>query len=149
MLVRTKILLASSATAILLGTATGAIAERRGPGPGSMDSMFEQLDADGNGKVTREEATAFRDQKFTEFDQDGSGELNFNEYSAMIASLQKDRLRSGFDRQDADKDGGLSKEELASRLDRMFSWMDKNDDGAVERTEMRGPHGHGEHPSKD
>jgi Ca2+-binding EF-hand superfamily protein len=145
MMNRTKILLAVSAATVLIGAAGGAVAHRsdwHGDRSQRGAMMFERLDTDNDGKVTRAEAEAYRDSKITEFDKDNDGALNQAEYTAMMQSMMAEHMQRRFERRDADGDGKLSPSEMSSRMDRMFKHMDENGDGAIERSEM-GNRGHG------
>ena len=139
--IRTKIVLTTSAAIVMFGAASAAVAHRsgdkdKGERHSRGEMMFEMLDADKDGKVTRAEAEGFRDQKLVEFDVDKDGALNQAEYTAMVNAMMADHIKRRFERQDADKDGKLDKTEVAGRMAKMFDWMDTNDDGAIDRDEM-------------
>ena len=137
---RTKVVLGVSAATVLLASAGAAVAHR-GDWNGKNvrgEMVFEMLDANKDGKVTREEAETYRDQRIQQFDADKDGELNKAEYTAMVQDMMKKFIEERFDRQDADGSGTVNKTELTGRMDRMFDHLDKNGDGAVERTELRG-----------
>ncbi len=143
---RTKIIMAASAATIFLGAAAGAVAHRSDRSAGMQergDMMFDRLDTNKDGKITRAEADAYRDQQFVEFDANKDGDLNLAEYTAMVNAIMAERIQRRFERQDSDNNGSLNKHELSDRLTRMFDYMDRNGDGAVERDEVRrGRHGH-------
>lgn len=145
MMNRTKVLLAVSAATVLIGAASGAVAHRNdwdGHRSQRGAAMFEKLDADNDGKVTRAEAEAYRNRQIAAFDQDKDGALNQAEYTAMVQAMMAERTQRRFERQDKDSDGKLTPAEMSERMDRMFEHMDENGDGAIERGEMGKP-GHG------
>lgn len=138
---RTKILIASIGGALALGMTGGAVAGKYKDGDhrGPMSAIMAMVDSDGDGKITRAEADAFRDSQMAKFDTDGDGSLNADEYIAMREDFRRQMMQARFKSQDENGDGKLSKEELGDRVDRMFEWMDRNDDGVIEGDEMR-PH---------
>ena len=142
MMKRTKVLLAVSAVTVLVGAAGGAVADKAGK-YNRGEAIFTKLDADKDGKVTRAEAEAYRDQQIVQFDADKDGELNQAEYTAMVNAMMADRLQKRFERKDTDNSGTLNKDELSARIDRMFEHLDQNKDGAVEKTELKGMKRHG------
>jgi Ca2+-binding EF-hand superfamily protein len=144
---RNKILIASIGGALALGLTSAAVAGKshhdRG---GHKQAIFGMMDADGDGKITRAEADAYRDDRMAKFDTDGNGSLNPDEYIAMMEDFRRQMMLVKFNRSDADGDGVLSKDEVGSRADRMFQHMDRNDDGVIEQDEMkrRGKHRDGD-----
>ncbi len=153
---------------LLLATAAVPLAaqdtDAPGPGPDAapMMPMFEAFDADGDGKVTKEEVDAYRANRFAEVDADGNGEVSLEEFKAEAVARAEERAAEMFARLDADGDGVLSRDVLESNdrrgamAGRMFDRLDTDGDGAVSkeeveaammrRAEMHGPgKGRGEH----
>ncbi|WP_170558462.1 EF-hand domain-containing protein [Ruegeria atlantica] len=99
---------------------------------------FQQLDANGDGQVTKEEMQAHRNQRFTNADTDGDGQLSVEEMQAAGQQKVNDRVTKMFERNDANKDGFLSEDELPKprRADKMFDRIDANDDGAISEEEF-------------
>ncbi|RBW63060.1 EF-hand domain-containing protein [Ruegeria sp. A3M17] len=99
---------------------------------------FQQLDANGDGQVTKEEMQAHRNQRFTNADTDGDGQLSVEEMQAAGQKKANDRVTKMFERNDANKDGLLSEDELPKprRADKMFDRIDANEDGAISEEEF-------------
>jgi len=110
--------------------------------------MMAVIDTNGDGKVTRAEADAFRDGQFAKFDADGNGSLNQDEYIAMAEDFRHQMMLVRFKRHDANGDGAISKDEMSGHMGMMFEHMDRNDDGVIDQSEMRRGH-HGRHHDDD
>jgi Ca2+-binding EF-hand superfamily protein len=113
---RVSILLAGTAIAFGLGAAALA---QTGPGsksPGGdrfRTQLFERLDADKDGRITKAEYDAARAAEFKTADKDGDGFLSKEEFAA-----HGDQRRGAF-------------------VDRMFARLDKNGDGRLTADELR------------
>lgn len=148
---KTKVLIGAGALAALVAAGGTAIAEGRsgghhgGPGGHGMMFMMEQVDADGDGKVTRAEVESWRKQKLAAFDKDGDGNLSLAEFKPLFAEMMSQPAVRAFQRLDRDGDGKITEAEQMQPMDRMFAKMDRNDDDALEAGEMhrerRGRHG--------
>ncbi|QCP85089.1 calcium-binding protein [Cereibacter sphaeroides] len=123
---------------------TGAAAQT----PGAM--FLEQWDADGDGRVTLEEARSRRADLFDTFDSDGDGALGPQELAdmgAMRAALQEANraatgrpFRAGASgaagtggpvHLDLDGDGRVSQDEFVGSTGSWFAWRDRDGDGAL------------------
>lgn len=109
-----------------------------GPGP---RFSFQELDADGNGEVTREEMQAHRAARFAEADSDGDGKLSLEEMQAQAQKRAAERAANMLKRLDTDGDGALSPEEMPGprregRMDRMFEHMDQDESGGISEQEF-------------
>lgn len=108
---RITVLLAG--TAIAFGLGAGASAQTgpgtKGPNPGERfrTQMFERLDADKDGKITKAEFGASYAERFKAADKDGDGVLTKEEFAAF-----GDQRRGAF-------------------VDRIFTRLDKNNDGKL------------------
>lgn len=102
--------------------------------------MFEMMDLNKDGEITKEEAETAGAQRFSEADADGDGFISPEEMQARMAARIEDRQKALFEHKDTDKDGRLSQEEMTGgeggkRLERMFDRLDANDDGKITRAE--------------
>lgn len=149
--------IAALATAIVLGAAAGQPATAQGLGPaGRVD--FAQIDADGDGQITRAEAQAYRDsrmgERFATIDRDGDGAVSREELQTAPAARFAARM---LDRFDADGNGSISEAELLAgaaarreaRQGDLFDRLDGDANGVVTQEEFaemrdaRGRHGWG------
>lgn len=145
---KNTVLMAALGTAILVGTGAQGIAQAMGGGMGMMgmggDGMrpdFQELDADGDGRLTRAEMEKYRQARFAKADTDGDGKLSRAEIDAQIAARQAAMRERMLDRmigwRDVDGDGMLSPDEMrADRGLRMFAGMDADRDGTISADEF-------------
>lgn len=137
----------TGALVVVVGTAGIASAHGKGygdrgaRGPG-MEKMFEQFDADADGKITKAEIEAFRTARFEAADTDGDGKLSQDELAAARDARRAARVQDMVERLDTDGDGLLSAEELAAAgpkrgPDAMFDRLDADEDGALTLEEMQ------------
>lgn len=138
-----RAVLISGVTAVALTvTALGAFAhekggkDRRGFGP---RINFEQMDANGDGLLTRAEMQAHAQARFAAADTDGDGNLSAAEMAAQAEREVSARMEKMIERRDENGDGVLSFEEMqppAKFADRMFDRLDENEDGALSQEEL-------------
>lgn len=128
----------------IAATSLPAVAQERGEGPrGPRGPMFqfEEIDANGDGKITQEEIDAHAAARFAEADTDGDGSVSAEEMVARMQAQRDERMQRGaermIERMDANDDGVLSADEMAPRnTERLFSRLDANDDGEITQAEM-------------
>ena len=125
-----------TAASIVLGfTAADARQGRGGERP-----SFEELDVNGDGKLTQEELDARSAARFSERDTDGNGALSREELLARAQEGAERRVDRILKRLDANEDGALSPEELAQARrgggNRFFARVDADDDGAISKEEF-------------
>lgn len=145
--------LAPAAGAALVAIAWGgaALADRwsgwapaGGPMGGMLGRMmFDQLDADGDGRVSRAEMEAYRAARLQNADKNGDGRLDQQEFEAFWLEVTRPARIRAFQFFDADADGVVTAAELQRPSDRMFARMDRDGDGFLvpmnpaERERMR------------
>jgi hypothetical protein len=136
---------ASVALATMVLTATGAPTFAQPvstmTGPEHSRKLMARLDADKDGKITREETEAARKQLFARLDRNGDGLVDEEEMDrarqAIIdrATMMETRLSMQWRNMDKDGDGKVSAEEFQSRTV-VFDLADRNGDGAVTAEEI-------------
>jgi len=149
------ILIAGLATAITLGglSIVEASSHKGGGHHGGMrmQHSFEELDSNGDGKITPEEMAGHMQARFDGADSDDDGALSRDELIARMTERRAERMAKYADhmieRHDANADGKLSMDEMrAERQGRMFKRVDTDGDGAISAgefarmREMRGKH---------
>lgn len=153
-----KTLTKLSSTALVggfvLALSTGAVLAKHHGMKGDMqqhgEKMFEMMDADNDGKVTREEMQAHRDARKAEADTNGDGKVSMEEFKVQARKKHEAHMDRMFSRMDQNGDGYLTDEDREGRPERgakMFDRMDKDGDGALTREEMQSMRKH--HGMKD
>lgn len=140
----TRLLLASGTLALGAAVFAGAsVADGWGRhhggghhGGGAM-RLFEQFDANQDGRLTQAEIDQVRQSRLAEFDQDGDGSLSLEEYQALWMDAMRERMVDRFQAHDDDGDGMITAEEFGQPFDRMVSRFDQNGDGEVTLDEVR------------
>ena len=106
-------------------------------GPQRMIRMFEAYDADKDGKLTQAEIDEGRAAQVTRFDADGDGALSLQEYEGLWLEAMRARMVDRFQALDEDGDGVVTQSEFAEPFARLVTFMDRNDDGALSRADMK------------
>lgn len=142
-----KVLIGVAAlTLVGTGVAAAKWQDHRRGGHAMAGKLFERADTNGDGALTLAEVTERYNAQFlkADADQDQSvnkaemisaieieaGERRFARFSGSIADRLMYRL-------DMDDSGDLSREELKNRVEKTFAFLDFNDDGKIERREIR------------
>ena len=134
-----------------IGIASAALAHNHGHDGGKgprAERVFQQMDTDGDGRVSREDARSFAIARFARVDADGDGQITKDERRAARKARRGERMA----RLDTDGDGMISKVEMsamaAERAERRFARMDADGDGFVSIAEAMAARGkRGEHGS--
>jgi len=116
---------------------------------------FNQVDKDGDGRITKDEraeAPPFFLSRFADADKDGNGLVTSDEWAEYMSSLSANRvsnpdemLRRLFDKNDENKDGRITQNEATSRFWKRVSSFDTNQDGEISEEEFRLGEGKREH----
>jgi Ca2+-binding EF-hand superfamily protein len=99
-------------------------------------SAFERIDTDADGVVTRAEFDAHIAARQAALDGNADGSVSFEEAAAFRAAQREERARERFARLDTDGDGVVSTAEASAGQERIFTFLDRNDDGAVSEDEL-------------
>jgi Ca2+-binding EF-hand superfamily protein len=123
-----------ASVAALLATSSLALAHGAGKG-------LARFDRDGNGAVTRSEMRTTEGERFDKIDTNHDGQLTADE----IQAAHREAAAAHFAAKDTDKDGKLSRAEVAKMPDPMFARLDANHDGFLTPDELAQGHaGHGQ-----
>jgi hypothetical protein len=97
-----------------------------------------RYDANNDGFVDRAEWNAGQDARFRQLDADKDGRLTKDELLANIRSDRRaERQENFFQRMDRDRDGFVSKAEFMAQADRNFARCDADKDGRINTAECR------------
>lgn len=129
-------------SAILIAGSAVVLAE---PGPrgfglkgmGGPERMIERLDINEDGKISKEEVDAVRDERFAKFDTDNSGGLSIEEIEAGREAEKQERRAERLSRIDTNGDQEISREEFGGRETRLFDRLDANEDGEISEDEIK------------
>src|SRR4051794_11671316 len=110
-----------------------------------LDNLFEQADADHDGKLTRTELDAFAADALKRFDKDGDGRLSLEEFQGLWLELTRPLEVRAFQFLDRNGEGKVTAQELQRPLDRLFDHLDRKGAGYVTEDELRGHGEPGEH----
>ncbi|MXN65778.1 calcium-binding protein [Stappia sp. GBMRC 2046] len=93
--------------------------------------MFEELDTDGDGSISREEFTARTAGRFASADTDNNGSITLEEFGAIWLDRADRRMVRAFQRFDRDGDLKISRQEADRFFGNLVARMDRNGDGAL------------------
>lgn len=157
-----KTVAALCVTALAIPLAAPAFADRGGgySGKGGFHRMgarmFEKADTNSDGAITLDEVNARMQERLSQADSDGDLSVTKSEIIAAIEQHADHRRAKRFsgtiaDRLvyhlDVDDNGSVTLSEVENRVGKLFALMDFNDDGKVEKAEIRRsmPHRAGRH----
>jgi hypothetical protein len=129
--------------------AAGAVLAQQGPmdgsrmGPGMGPRMsFEELDANGDGQITKDEMQAQAQARFKAVDTDGNGAISLEEMQAQARQRADAHAAEMFKQMDENGDGMISPDEMKGprradeMMDRMFSRADADKSGGISKEEF-------------
>jgi hypothetical protein len=108
---------------------------------------MSMADTDNDGRVSKDENTRHCEKMFGMMDANNDGYIDKDEAKKTGYDRKHGEGRCGMSMADTDNDGRVSKQEHAAHCDMMFSKMDANNDGYIDKDEAkkmrRKHHGHG------
>ena len=112
-------------------------------GPAMMGNMLEQLDADGDGRVTPDEMREGVSARMLEFDSDDDGTMTLEEFEAFHAAMIRNMVVDRFQALDENGDGRITDDEMRAPADRMERFQRLNDQRREmwQRRQDMGPQG--------
>ena len=124
--------------AVLAGLAAPASAQLGMGRMGGGGGWFEKADANRDGVVARAEFMSYRDGNFGQLDRNGDGVVSPADFPRLAKARPEafNRLTEALGSADANRDGAISRAELAQAPPVMFDRADSNRDGRVTRTEF-------------
>ena len=131
---------------VLCGWPLAPLAQDASKG-GGVDAQFKAMDANGDGRISREEHAAGAKKMFDTMDANKDGKVTASEMDAAQEKITGRKPAKG-DMTSAEKikvidtngDGVLSAEEHAAGSRSMFDKMDTNRDGYLSRDELEAGH---------
>ncbi|WP_417432169.1 EF-hand domain-containing protein [Kiloniella sp.] len=121
------------ASSIAFLTASAAFAA----GGGKWKNHFEKADTNGDGQITQQEIANVQATKFSQTDLNNDGSISLPEMQEAVARRIAERTKNKFSKMDADNSGGISTEEFNARIDKMIKRLDHNNDGVIDKKEIR------------
>lgn len=115
-------------------------------GPGMMgqgmgpQAFLEQYDTNKDGSLTQAEIDQARKDRLTKFDANKDGKLDLKEYEALWLDAHRQQMVRDFQRLDTDGDAIVTAEEYSKPLSKLVEMRDRNNDGKLNKDDMRRPH---------
>ncbi len=134
-----------NARALLSTAMMGALALGSTVWAGEGSDMFQQMDANKDGRISSQEHASGAAAMFARMDANKDGELMDGELMRMHHAMQQAHGMRGPDRSmammDANHDGEITAAEHAAGAAAMFARMDTNKDGRLKGDELQHDHG--------
>lgn len=103
-------------------------------------AFMDQYDTNKDGNLTQAEIDQARKDKLTKFDANKDGKLDLKEYEALWLDAHRQQLVRDFQRLDTDGDAIVTQDEYTKPFSKMVDAHDRNNDGKLNKDDMRGPH---------
>lgn len=153
-------LVAAGALATTLAACAPGFAQQASPEAGARGPMrmFQEMDANSDGRITAEEMRQRVAERFAAADANRDNALSLEEFRNAMPRRRADAppptdgrrarmVEMRFRMTDANADGRVTLDEMQATASAMFRGMDANSDGAVTREELpRRGHHHGMRP---
>ncbi len=99
--------------------------------------MLSRYDENGDRAITLDEVMTARGTQFKNFDVNNDGSLDLSEFEGLWLAEMRDRMVDRFQRHDSDGDGKVNAEDFSAKVAHMIERMDRNEDGKVDRSDMK------------
>jgi len=111
------------------------------------ETRFEEMDTNGDGKVSPDEHAAFASRMFARMDANGDGKVTAAEMTATHQKMAGKKTEKGeltstekIKKFDTNGDGVLTADEHAAAARTMFEKMDTDHDGYLTKAEVKAGH---------
>ena len=111
-----------------------------GGGHGPSAAMWDHMDTNKDGTITKEEISKLQRDQIAKFDTNGDGKLSLGEFQGLWTDRMKERIVDHFQAIDNNGDATVTLEEISRLTGRMTTMFDRNGDGTITTEEMRGGH---------
>ncbi|HUT51690.1 MAG TPA: hypothetical protein VM325_20365 [Alphaproteobacteria bacterium] len=112
MKLKTLAVLAIAAAALPVAASAETPASRKDQ---RVTRIFDRLDLNKDGKITRAELKQYREAQFKAADADGNGAINSIEMAAFVKARMSERVNARFAALDTDKNGKITLDEMRNR----------------------------------
>ncbi len=148
------LVIAAAGIATFVGTRSFADGHAMGPdgGHGHWGRwLFQEMDANKDGKVAQAEIDAFEAARAAEIDANHDGKITAEEIQAFREKERARREAAELARMDTNGDGSVSVQEYEAAQTWRLARMDRNGDGTIDEQDMRDGRGmhHRHHPWSD
>ena len=109
----------------------------RGDFMGGGMAMMEQFDVNRDGNLTQEEIDQSRKDRLAKFDTNKDGKLSLQEFEPLWLDFTRRQMVRAFQRLDADGDATVTQDEYQGPTQHMVMRGDRNNDGHLNREDMR------------
>ena len=100
-------------------------------------NFADRYDANKDGKITQAEIDANRAEWFKKYDTNGDGKLSIDEFQNLWLAAKHRTMVREFQKFDIDGTGAITLEAYDAPLANIVERLDRNNDGALSRDDMR------------
>ncbi len=108
---------------------------------GPFSDIFNKFDHNKDGQITFDESKKMMDPFFSSADLNHDNQLSGAEQQQVLQKIKKAKMRQRqlreYKRQDSDRNGLISRQEMHSHLYRLFSFIDVDNNQGISLSEIR------------